>query len=357
MKVGLNLVFGGGYTNDQELWREELAQGDLAEPLGFDSVWGTEHHFTNYIICPDVLQYLTWIAARTETIQLGSQVVVLPWHDPLRVAEQVAMLDTMSNGRYIFGFGRGAARVEFAGFRAPMEESRGRYLESAAMILQGLEDGYVEYDGEYIKQPRVPIRPTPFKSFKGRSYSAAISPESMGIVARLGVGLLLNPHKPWDVLDAELAEYRRHFRKFHSKDAPPPAVEVFTLCHANPERAEELMRTYLPRFYHDILQHYEFEGDHFESIKGYESYGQMSKDLRAVGEDEAAESYLDLQPWGTPDQCIEQVIDMQKKIGTDHINFSFRFADMPPAEAAQSLQLFAQEVLPVIKKIEVSASA
>jgi alkanesulfonate monooxygenase SsuD/methylene tetrahydromethanopterin reductase-like flavin-dependent oxidoreductase (luciferase family) len=356
MKVGLNLVFGGGYANDQELWRDELAQGDLAEPLGFDSVWGTEHHFTDYIICPDALQYLTWIAARTEEILLGSQVVVLPWHDPLRVAEQVSMLDTMSNGRYIFGFGRGAARIEFAGFRMPMEESRGRYAESSAMIIQGLEQGYVEYDGEYIKQPRVPIRPAPFKSFKGRTYSAAISPESMEIVGKLGVGLLLNPHKAWDVLDAELTEYRDIFRKAHGREAPPPAVEVFTLCHSNATRAEEMMRDYLPRFYHDILQHYEFEGDHFESTKGYESYGQMSKDLRAVGEDEAAESYLDLQPWGTPDQCIEQITEMQRKIGTDHINFSFRFADMPAADAAKSMRLFAEEVLPVVKKIEVPAA-
>ena len=89
MKVGLNLVFSNpGHVTDQELWREQLAQADQAEPLGFDSVWGVEHHFTDYIICPDVLQYLTWIAARTEEIELGSQVVVLPWHDPLRVAEQ-----------------------------------------------------------------------------------------------------------------------------------------------------------------------------------------------------------------------------------------------------------------------------
>ena len=356
MKVGLNLVFSNpGHVTDQELWREQLAQVDQAEPLGFDSVWGVEHHFTDYIICPDVLQYLTWIAARTEEIELGSQVVVLPWHDPLRVAEQISLLDTMSNGRYVFGFGRGAARVEFNGFRVPMEESRGRFVESAEMILAGLESGYCEYDGEYIKQPRVPIRPTPFKSFKGRTYSAAISPESMGIVARLGVGMLINPSKPWDMVDRELAEYRSVYRETHGQEAPPPVVEIFTVCHSNPERAEELARTYLARFYNTILQHYEFAGDHFDTIKGYEFYGKMSKILQRSGEQGATDFFLDLQPWGTPDQCIEQIEEIHKKINFGHLNVTFSFADMPAAEATAGMQLFAQEVMPAVQKLEAAA--
>src|SRR4029077_13721120 len=109
-------------------------------------------------------------------------VVVLPWHDPLRVAEQVAMLDHMSRGRFIFGIGRGLGRVEFTGFRAPMEESRGRFVESAEMILRGLETGVCEDDGPLVKQPATPIRPAPYKSFRGRTYAAAVSPESIEIM-------------------------------------------------------------------------------------------------------------------------------------------------------------------------------
>src|SRR3989442_8484373 len=98
---------------DHGVYRNELRLPDLAEPLGFDSVWGVEHHFTDYTMCPDVLQFLTWAAARTQRIQVGSMVVVLPWHDPLRVAEQVAMLDNLTAGRLIFGIGRGLGKVEF----------------------------------------------------------------------------------------------------------------------------------------------------------------------------------------------------------------------------------------------------
>ena len=84
-------------------------------------------------MCPDVLQYLTYFAGRTERIQLGSMVVVLPWHDPLRVAEQVIMLDHMSNGRFILGIGRGLGRVEFEGFGVNQEDSRAIFVEAAQM--------------------------------------------------------------------------------------------------------------------------------------------------------------------------------------------------------------------------------
>src|SRR5438045_7067693 len=117
MHVGMSAVFQGfgGTLSDKEVWAADLALADLAEPLGFESVWGVEHHFTDYTMCPDVLQFLTYVAGRTQRAQLGSMVVVLPWHDPMRVAEEVAMLDTISDGRLILGLGRGAGKVEFEG--------------------------------------------------------------------------------------------------------------------------------------------------------------------------------------------------------------------------------------------------
>ena len=110
-------------------------------------------------MCPDVLQFLTYMAGRTERAELGSMVVVLPWHGPLRVAEEVSMLDTISDGRLILGLGRGAGKVEFDGFR-------------------------------------LDIRPAPFKTFRGRTYAASVSPESAPIMAKLGVGMLIIPQKP-----------------------------------------------------------------------------------------------------------------------------------------------------------------
>ena len=175
---------------------------------GSSPIWGVEHHFTDYTMCPDVLQFLTYMAGRTTDMQLGSMVCVLPWHDPMRVAEQVAMLDNLSDGRFILGVGRGLAKVEYDGFRVDMNESRTRFIESAECLLAGLESGFCEFDGEYVKQPRREIRPNPFRSFKDRAYAAAISPESSRIMAQLGVGMLVIPQKPWDEVERDLTNYR-----------------------------------------------------------------------------------------------------------------------------------------------------
>src|SRR5512141_2600679 len=125
MDVGLAIIFQGTdhSRSDLEVYQQELRLGAMAEPLGFQSIWGVEHHFTDYTMCPDVLQFLTYMAGRTRRLQLGSMVVVLPWHDPMRVAEEVSMLDNISDGRLIFGIGRGLGRVEFEGFRVSMDES------------------------------------------------------------------------------------------------------------------------------------------------------------------------------------------------------------------------------------------
>lgn len=213
MHVGYASIFQASATrSDAEVYRDEIRLADLAEPLGFESIWGVEHHFTDYTMCPDVLQFLTYMAGRTTTLQLGSMVVVLPWHDPIRVAEQVAMLDNLSGGRVILGMGRGLGLVEFDGFRIPMDESRGRFVEAAEIILDGLESGYVKYEGTFFSQPEREIRPRPFKSFRGRSYAAAISPESSRIMAELGIGILIIPQKPWDAMVSELDMYREIFR-------------------------------------------------------------------------------------------------------------------------------------------------
>src|SRR6185436_3475113 len=139
MQVGMASIFQnpGRVRADREVYRSELRLADLAEPLGFQSIWGVEHHFTDYTMCPDVLQFLSFMAGCTKKVQLGSMVVVLPWHNPMRVAEQISVLDNLSGGRLILGMGRGAGKVEFDGFRLDMGESRERFVEAAQMVLQG----------------------------------------------------------------------------------------------------------------------------------------------------------------------------------------------------------------------------
>ncbi len=354
MHVGLSVIFQnpGRTRPDHEVYAAELRLARQAEPLGFDSVWSVEHHFTDYTMCPDVMQFLTYMAGCTEKIQLGSMVCVLPWHDPLRVAEQVSMLDALSGGRVIFGMGRGTGRVEFEGFGVEMPEARSRFAESADMILTGLEQGFVEYDGEFIRQPRVDLRPRPYSSFRGRTYAAAISPESAEIMARMGVGLLIIPQKPWKVHRAELATYREIYREANGEEPPPPYCAGWTFVDESADRAEELARTYIGGYWNSVVKHYEFDQDHLSTTPGYEFHGQMYERLTAPGGVETmTEFFLGLQVWGTPEQVCDKIVTIQDNTHNDAYIAVCSYAGMPDDEAERNLHLFARSVLPELKKL------
>jgi alkanesulfonate monooxygenase SsuD/methylene tetrahydromethanopterin reductase-like flavin-dependent oxidoreductase (luciferase family) len=352
MHVGMALIFQGRHDGvaDREVYARELALGDLAEPLGFESIWGVEHHFTDYTMCPDVLQYLTYFAARTKTVQLGSMVVVLPWHDPMRVAEQVAMLDLMSNGRFIFGIGRGLGRVEFEGFGVDQNNSREMFVESAQVLIDGLERGWCEFDGKHVQQKRRDIRPKPAKSFKGRTYAAAVSPESSEIMAKLGVGLLIVPQKPWDAVIEEISNYRRIFREVNRAEAPPPVLAGWTFCDEDAARAEAMAREYIGGYWKTVLKHYELVGDHLGKIKGYESYGAMQQNISKPGmQDAMIDFFLGLQIYGTPSQCTDRIVDFTERVGAESFTGVFSYAGMPYEIAEKNLKLFASKVMPRLK--------
>ena len=358
MHVGMAAVFQnpGRAQSDRDVYVNELRLAELAEPLGFESVWGVEHHFTDYTMCPDVLQFLSYMAGRTRTIQLGSMVVVLPWHDPMRVAEEVSMLDNLSGGRLILGLGRGAGKVEFDGFRLSMDESRSRFVECAEMLLRGLEQGYCEYDGAFVKQPRAAIRPAPFKSFRGRTYAAAVSPESVRIMAELGVGILIIPQKPWKEVARELEAYREVYRQVNRADAPPPISAGWTFCDPSGARAEEMARRYIGGYYQTVLDHYQFQGDHLAHTKGYEYYGKMAEKIHQYGTDTVIDYFMNLQVWGTPEQCYEKILDIHARTGNSHYVGVFGYAGMPHDEAERNLRLFARDVMPELQKLDTTAA-
>ncbi len=143
MDVGMMMVFTNyGWENcpDQRVWDEEIRLARIAADSGFDCLWSAEHHFNDYSFVPDNLALMTHLTALCPNIDVGTAAVILPWHDPLRVAENAAVLDLLSKGRLRLGMGRGLARREFNAFRISMDESRGRFDEAAPMIVEALND-------------------------------------------------------------------------------------------------------------------------------------------------------------------------------------------------------------------------
>jgi alkanesulfonate monooxygenase SsuD/methylene tetrahydromethanopterin reductase-like flavin-dependent oxidoreductase (luciferase family) len=221
---------------------------------------------------PNPAQFLTYVAARTTTARLGTMVMVLPWHDPIRVAEELAWLDTVSGGRTLLGLGRGLGPIEFDTFRLDMGESRQQFVEYATAISRSFETGVLESDGELYKQPRAELHPPAFTSFRGRTYASAVSPESAKIMAKLGYGLMLIAQKPWATTVKETEDYRELFCEINGHEPPQPVLVNFGFVDEDPGRAHELHEKYSMEYARSTIDHYEFTNERLETINGYEYY-------------------------------------------------------------------------------------
>ena len=354
MRVGisLNMLTKEG-RSDASVFAEHLALGDLAEPLGFDSVFALEHHFTGYAMSPSPTQLLSYIAGRTRRIILGTAVIVLPWHDPVRVAEQIALLDILSHGRCVFGFGRGAASVEYAGFRVPMEEARPRFVEAAKIIVTALTNDSFEWEGEFFKIPRTSIRPRPISHPERRFYASSVSPESAEIMAKLGFGILVIMQNEWPKAAQDIQRYQELSLSVGHAPRPPVILTNVSVAQSRAE-AQERAERYLARKWDSIDTHYHFSDGHLASVKGYEFYGGMAKTYSKMKDEsyrkKATEFYVKIQVTGTPDDCIQQVAELRRLTGVDHLVTEFGFGGMPHEEAELNMRLFADRVVPVLQR-------
>lgn len=354
MDVGLQMIFSshgwGEEVTDGQVYKDELRLALQAEERGFDVIWPVEHHFFDYSFCPDNTEFLAFIAGRTKTIALGTAAVILPWNDPLRVAEKISLLDHLSDGRVRFGMGRGLSRREFVPFRdIKLEETRERFDEASMMIVEALETGFMEGDGRFYPLPRTEIRPRPEKSFKGRTYAVANSPESVEACAKAGCRMIMFAEKHWERRMPSIELHRKRYTELHGDGAPPVMVADFTYCHEDPKVAKEAGEQYLNSYLASLLEHYELMGDHLSETPGYEGYGEVAKFLQEKGFDKYVDAFLASNAYGTPEQIIERCRQRRDVIGCYEQATCFRFGGIPADASEASMRLFAKEVLPELK--------
>ena len=353
MNVGIQMVFQShGYgpeVTDAQVVDEEVRLGVLADELGFDALWPVEHHFEDYAFCPDNVLFLAHMAARTSRISLGTGAVILPWNDPLRVAEKISLLDHLAGGRVLFGIGRGLARREYEPFGIPMDESRDRFDEAARMVIDALETGFIEGDGPHYPQPRTRIRPAPDRSFRDRLFCVAMSPDSVVAAADLGARMVVFSQRSWRDQATAMATYRERFIERHGREPGPPVTCDFVYCDTDAGRAEENAHTHIASYLTSVMQHYELASDHFKEAKGYEAYGSAVDLLRSIGLEQLCEMYLGVNVWGTPDQILDRLRERREIIGDFDLTACFRYAGLPYDDAEASMRTFAAEVLPVLK--------
>lgn len=344
MHVGYEASFQVvGGLSDQQFVARNLEYCVLAEELGFDSVWLTEHHFSDYGLIGDPLQALSYLAARTERVQLGTAVVVLPWHDPVRLAEQILLADHLSGGRIVPGLGRGLSASEYEGMRVPIEESRPIFVEHAELLLEALEKGVIA-GGARTAQPSRELRPRPFKSFGGRVLSASVSPESAPLMARLGVALMFVIVKPPELMRVDLDRFRAAWAEQHGADsaAPQPVLSAVVVVDESADRACEIAMKYDQDSRRIAIDHYGMAKPDFGTVKGYEYYSRMRTDTSTVTAQPPATVL-----YGTPQQVLERFEEFKNHIDMQAVLAVFH--GMPFEDGERSLRCFTEHVLPELK--------
>ena len=354
MKVGMTLQLTSfGDKPDLETYQDELSLMEMAEALGFDSVWALDHHFTGYVMSPDPTQLLSYVAGRTKRVQLGTAVIVLPWHDPVEIAEKIALLDVVSGGRTIFGFGRGAATVEYNGFRINMEEARDRFVESAIIIRKGLTQKSFSFDGKHYKIPEIQIRPRPISHPEDRFYASSVSPESAEIMAKLGLGVLIIAQRSWEDTAADYSRYRE--TAIANNITPRPPIGLLNILVSEDAReAAELGNVHLEAMWDSIDTHYHFSDGHLRGVKGYEFYAKLEKTYSKLQADSDAKAkaidfFRSLHAAGTPEQVLEKLRYIHQTVALEHVIGTFAFGGLPYPKLERSYKLFAEKVLPVLK--------
>lgn len=343
---------------DQELYDEELRLADLVEPLGFDSYWAIDHYVTPYGMTGGALQHLTRFAGSTSRIDLGTMVVVLPWYDPLKVAHQISVLDNMLQGRQLtLGMGRGASRYEFDSFGIPMEEARGRFLESLDVLKLALTQEFFSYDGEYFKIPETSVRPR-FRNperLLDRMKIAWNSPETLPIAANAGVGIFATGQKPIEAYRKDVGEFNG-IRAGRGWDPIQPTVTAKVACFETETEAWDVISKHSVELMRNTYRHYGFSGTSKMGVtKGYEQYAALDK--LQISDEEIIEKEAKPQAWGTPDQVFEKLKRVQAMTGASEIIVNFKFGTMPPETAERSMRLFAEEVLPRLHELETPLDA
>jgi len=337
---------------DSQNMDDTLYMGELVEPLGFDSIWATEHYGSAYSMQPNPLQYLAYWAGRTNRVDVGTAVIVAPWWNPVRLAHEISMLDILLKGRRLhLGIGRGISPHEYASLGYPMEESHKYFYDviNAIRVADGAER--FEFQGNVYNIPPTSIRPQArHKGELTNNIKVAFSTESSAkLAAENGLGQMF-------VAGDDVNEMINKVQRFNKirKDLglPPdqPTTLLWMYCAETADEAEEGWVYFQNQGIAAQHHYFDWNNPGYEGIPGYEEYL-----LRQNADISPAEARLAArratQPIGTPEAIIEKIKTMQQTISMEKVVIHMMYGGMPREKAEKSLRLFAEKVLPEVKSM------
>src|SRR5229473_2823124 len=319
-----------------DLYRDHLEEAVLAEELGFDCVWASEHHFSPDAWNPSPFTFLSAVAARTERVRLGTYVLLLPLHNPLRVAEDVAVLDNLSRGRVDLGVG--AAPNEFATFGIPVEGRLGRTFEALRIIERCFTGEKFSHQGKYYEFPNVHLTTIPVQRPGPPILVAAMGDQSVAWTARRGYGMAAGAGRGHDKYIAALRQNGRD-----PATVPIASVPLRVHVAATREEAWDEVEAGL----HQVLHFYRTHGNPEAGSRGDAPLGS----LPPVGQFRLVPGIgHGGQPFavGTPDEAMQALLPYRDRQLT-HLSLNLHQPGQDSAGVRRSMRLFARELMPVLK--------
>jgi alkanesulfonate monooxygenase SsuD/methylene tetrahydromethanopterin reductase-like flavin-dependent oxidoreductase (luciferase family) len=317
---------GAELTDSSQGFREWIANNVEAEALGYHATFVVEHHFTGFGQVSASLNLLTWLGARTTTLRLGTAVLVLPWHNPVLLAEQAATLDLLSGGRLDFGVGKGYRYNEFAGFAMPMEEADPRFDESMEIITNAfVNDTKWSHKGRYWQYDNVIVEPPTAQRPHPPFWMGAGSERSVRQVAERGYNLLLGQYDPMDDVVRHIAQFKKDVTA-RGRKYDPMEVGVARAVHFA-DTEEELEAARVRRFqgHLRINKLAERPGDERERFARHDD-----KEVRRLCDDTAI--------FGTTDQ-IARKLEALRDGGAEYVIVNF-------GGSINNIRRFAREIMP-----------
>jgi len=309
-------------------FQQILDEVKLAEDLGFEGFWFTEHHFLLYGgPIPNPAVFISAAAARTSRIRLGSAISILPVHHPIQTAEDYAMADAISGGRLEFGIGRGNTQIDYDVYAVDREESRARFEEAADIIVGAWSQDCLRHEGRFWRFDEVAVYPRPTQKPHPPVWVAGNSPESAAWAGRHGFDMMSVAHTfPPERARVAMAAWKAGLAE----------------CGDDPEqhRSQLLVRVWVEE---DGVKARE---NAIKALERYDYLASIGRERKLQMSDPDAMLEQGRNIYGNPEQCIRGIENAARNFEFDTIATVFNFGGLAHQEVMRAMRLFAKEVMP-----------
>lgn len=327
-------------TNQVDRYRQSVREAVHAEDVGLDSVWLTEHHFSRHGIVSDSLNVLSHLAARTTRVRLGTAVSVLPFHDPVRLAETAATVDVLSGGRLDFGVGRGYQWGEFHGFRVPMEDRADRFDEAIAIITKSwASERSWTHEGRFWRYDDIDPQPKPVQRPGPPIWVATDSEDGLRRCAIEDWNVMLPQGRSLEVVADQVARYRR---VLDEEGKPFDSSKILLARALYVAESDE-------RAWEDAGQCYV----RFREFATKLAANPAGQQLAASPFDQ--DSLRDAVVFGSPETCTDTLSEIAA-LGIDHVIFFVHFGGLEHHKILRSMDFLGDRVLPQVAEAGLAAA-